>query len=85
MGRARVGTPDALGAVMVGSSHVKRPVDRRALAIVPLAVAFVLASALSAHASVGAVSHVFEPIQKASSDPLAEPTSAVSLGGDDLP
>jgi hypothetical protein len=70
---------------MVGSSHVKRPVDRRALAVVLLAIAFVLASALSAHASVGAVSNVLAPIQKASSDPLAEPTPAVSLGGDDLP
>jgi hypothetical protein len=67
---------------MVGSALVKRSM---AFAIVPLAVAFFVASALSAHVSVGVVSHVLEPIQMASSDPLAIQQSAASLGGDDLP
>jgi hypothetical protein len=70
---------------MVGSSLVKRSVDGRAFVTLPLALAFVVAGALSAHASAGAISHVLEPIQQASSDPLAEPQSAISLGGDDLP
>ena len=70
---------------MVGSALVKRSMDRGALAIVPLAVAFLVASALSAHVGVGVVSHVLEPIQTTSSDPLAIQQSAASLGGDDLP
>lgn len=53
--------------------------------LLPLALAFVMAGALSAHAGVGVISRVLEPVQTASSDPLAELTSAVSLGGDDLP
>jgi hypothetical protein len=70
---------------MVGTSLLELSMNKKAFVVFPLALAFVVASALSAHASVGAVSNVLAPIQKASSDPLAETTSAVSLGGDDLP
>jgi hypothetical protein len=70
---------------MVGSSLAKRSMDVRAFVILSLAFAFIMAGALSAHAGAGVVSHVLEPIQTASSDPLAIPQSAASLGGDDLP
>ena len=60
---------------MVGSVLVKRSADRKGLASSLLAVAFVLASALSAQAAGGVVSNVLEPIQMSSSDPLAEPSA----------
>jgi hypothetical protein len=58
---------------MDGSSLVTRSVKRKVVASSLLAVAFVLASALTAQAAVGVVSNVLEPIQTSSSDPLAEP------------
>jgi hypothetical protein len=70
---------------MVSSAIVKRSMDARAFVLLSLALAFVMAGVLSAHAGAGVVSHVLEPIQTASSDPLAIPQSAASLGGDDFP
>ena len=71
---------------MVGSVLVKRwSRERKALAIVPLGIAYLAVSILSADAGIGALSQVLEPIEMTSSDPSAEPDSTVSLGGDLLP
>jgi serine/threonine protein kinase len=85
-GADRSGTQDALAGAMVCSVLVKRwSRERKALAILPLGIAYLAVSILSANAGIGALSQVLEPIEMTSSDLSAEPDSTVSLGGDLLP